>query len=128
MRWFIRILIALAALIVLAIVAIQILLWTNIPRNLVVSSIQQELGLRVTTQRLTTGWLGKTTLSDVSLAMPMSEQSFLAVKKLKVKHTSLWGLLLGRSLSLDSIELDEPTILVRQDADGQWNLTDVAQL
>ncbi len=127
-RWFFRILIGLAALIVLVVVIVQLVLWSSIPKKLVVKQIEQEMGLRISTESLTTGWLGRSTLTNVSLGLPLSKQSFLNVKTLKVKHTTLFGLLLGRSVSIDYIEIDQPNVLVVQDASGQWNLQEVAEL
>lgn len=127
-RWLIRILIGLVGLIVLIAVAVQAVLWSSIPTNLVVGQIEQQMGLRIHTDRLTTGWMGHTSLSGVSLGLPLSKQSFLQVKTLKVKHTNLFGLIFGQGLSIDSIEIDDPVILVREDAAGQWNLQEVAEL
>ena len=55
MRWKYRILISLAALIALIVVITQIVLWSNLPKNLVTSIIENQLGLRITTDRLHTG-------------------------------------------------------------------------
>ena len=102
-RWLIRILLGIAALIVLLVVIVQIVLWTSLPKNIVVKQIEQELGLRISTDSLSTGWLGRSTLSNVAIGLPLSNESFLKVKTLSVKHTTLIGLLLGRAVSVDSI-------------------------
>jgi hypothetical protein len=127
-RWSIRILIGLAAVIVLIIVAVQVVLWSQLPKDIVTKQIEQELGLRISCRRLTTSWLGRTTLTDVSLGLPLAEKSFLNVATLKVKHSSIFGIILTRAVSIDYIEIDKPDVIVLQDATGQWNLAEVAEL
>src|SRR3954470_15289773 len=127
-RWLLRILIGFAALIVLVVIVVQVVLWTNIPRNLVVKQIESEMGLRISTDSLRSGWLGRSTLDNVAPSLPLSDESFLKVKSLQVKHTTLLGLVLGRSISIDRIVIDHPEVFVRQDANGRWNLQEVAEI
>ncbi len=128
-KWVVRISLGVVALLVLIVVIVQIILWTSLPKSIVVAQIEQQLGLRISTKSLSTGstgWLGHTTLSDVSLDLPLSQRSFLDVKALKVKHTSLLGMILGKGIEISSIEIDQPVIYVQQDAAGKWNLLEVA--
>ncbi|HSV16198.1 MAG TPA: hypothetical protein VLI90_18190, partial [Tepidisphaeraceae bacterium] len=127
-RWLLRILIGIAALIVLVVIGVQIVLWTNIPKNLVVKQIESEMGLRISTDSLRTGWLGRSTLQNVALGLPLSDKSFLKVQTLQVKHTTLFGMIFGRAVSIDRIEIDHPEVFVRQDANGNWNLQEVAEI
>ena len=127
-RWWLRILVGVAALLVLVVVVVQIVLWSQLPKDIVTRQIETELGLRISCKRLTTSWLGTTTLSDVSLGLPLAEKSFLNVPTLKVKHSSLIGLVLTRALSIKYIEIDQPDVVVLQDASGKWNLAEVAEL
>jgi hypothetical protein len=126
-----RLLHALIGLVVLLLVlalVVQIVLWTNVPRNLVLKQLEKQLGLRVGAASLTTGWSGNTQLRDVSIALPLSDEALLTVPEMRVKHTSLLGLLWTRAVTLRAIELDRPTIVVRQDETGRWNLEEVADL
>ncbi len=107
---------------------VQLVLWSNIPRGIVVSQIEQQLGLRLGVKSLTTGWLGHTQLNGVTIGLPLADKAFLDVPVLKVKNTSLFGLLLGRPVSVEAIELDQPHLYVWQDAAGNWNLQEVAEL
>jgi hypothetical protein len=43
--------------------------------------IEKELGLRITCDSLSTGWLGKSELTNVSLGLPLSTTDFLKVKR-----------------------------------------------
>ncbi|CAA9394442.1 MAG: hypothetical protein AVDCRST_MAG64-1359, partial [uncultured Phycisphaerae bacterium] len=106
----------------------QVVLWTNIPRNLVLKQLEKQLGLRVAAASLSTGWLGNTHLRDVTIGLPLAEDSLVRVPAMRVKHTSLLGLLWTRAVTLQAIELDRPDILVRQDQSGRWNLQEVADL
>ena len=123
-----RLAIGVAALILLAAIAIQIVLWTSFPRSMVVSQIEKGMGLRIAVKSLSTNWLGHTTLRDVELSLPLSSQSFLNAPELKVRHTNLLGILLGWPVTLKSIELHKPVLYVRQNTVGKWNLQEVAVL
>ena len=48
-------------------VAIQLILTTDLPKNLVVSGLEKQLNLRVTASSMTSGWLGRSNLEDVTL-------------------------------------------------------------
>src|SRR3954462_8887729 len=70
-RWSLRLLLLAALLIVIGVVATQLVLWSNVPRDLVLRQLQKQLGLRVSAASLTTGWLGNTQLHDVAIALPL---------------------------------------------------------
>lgn len=126
--WLLRVAIGLVVLLLLIALVVQVVLWSDIPRNLVLKQLEKQLGLRVGAAALTTGWSGNTQLRDVSIALPLSDDALLTVPEMRVKHTSLLGLLWTRAVTLRAIELDRPTVLVRQDETGRWNLQEVADL
>jgi hypothetical protein len=121
-------LLLLLILLLLAAITTQVVLWTTVPRDLVLAQLQKQLGLRVEAASLTTGWLGDTHLRDVTISLPLAEESLLRVPRMRVKHNSLFGLLWTRAVTLDAIELDQPHLVVRQDPSGRWNLQQVAGL
>jgi len=127
-RWVLGILIAIVPLLILAGLTIQVVLWTAVPQSVVVSQIEQGLGLRIGVSGLSTGWLGHTRMSGVRLALPLQEQAFLTVPAMTVRHTNLLGLILGFDIQIKSVELEEPVLYVRQNGAGQWNLQEVAEL
>ena len=127
-RWTVRILIGLATLIVLVAVAVQLVLWSQLPKNLILPQVEKQLGLEIKAGRMTTGWLGYTTLSDVSVSLPLAQKAFLNVPTLKLKENSVFALALTQALGLNDIEIDRPTVVVLQNADGSWNLQEVAEL
>src|SRR5205814_9738892 len=89
-------------------VAVQIILTTDLPRNLVVSGLERQLGLRVTASSMQTGWIGRSNLDDVTLALPLVEESFLQVPHLKIKHSTLFSLLLRQPIHIDEMYCDRP--------------------
>ncbi|MDP9172939.1 MAG: AsmA family protein [Planctomycetota bacterium] len=115
-------------LFLLVAIAIQIILWTDLPRNLVVSAVENQLGLRMTARSLSTGWLGNTELRDVTISLPLAEHALLTVPTMDVKHTSLPWLLLTRSLTIDGLSLDHPSLFVTQSPRGQWSILEVLEL
>ena len=127
-RRLLRILLALLILIVIAVIVAQVVLSSDYPRTLVLRLVQQQLGLRVEAKSLETGWFGATTLRDVKVSLPLADESFLSMPTMEVDHTALIPLLVTRKFELDGIELDKPNLVVRRDANGRWNLQDVAEL
>lgn len=126
-RW-VRILLAVVALIILLVIAAQIVFLTDLPRNLVVNAVQKQLGLRLSAKSLSTGFFGHTTLNDVTLTLPLADKAFLSAAVLKLRHTWLPLLLVGKSLTIDEISIEDPRLSVLQDPRGSWNLEEVAQL
>jgi len=88
--WLVRFLMIAVVIVALLGVAVQIILTTDLPRNLVVSGLERQLGLRVTASSMQTGWMGRSNLDDVTLALPLVEESFLQVPHLKIKHSTLF--------------------------------------
>src|SRR5581483_1208298 len=127
-RWVLRILMAVGALLVLLIVGVQAVLWTSVPKDLVVSKLEQALGLRVSAKSVSTGWFGHTTLHDVSLSLPLSSDAFLSIPELDVTHTWLPWIAITQNVEIQAADFKEPKLYVRQDAGGRWNLQDVATL
>lgn len=102
-------------------VAIQIVLSTDIPRKIVIAQVQRILGLRMSAASIDTGWLGNTTLNDVTFSLPLDDHALVETPRVTVSHTSLIPILLG-SFDLDSLDIEKPVLHVRQDPAGQWNL------
>lgn len=123
-----RVLLCVALAILVLVIAVQIIFLTNIPRDLVISAVEKQFGLRVTASSLATGYFGDTTLEDVTVALPLADKPFLSVPELALDHTWLVTLLFGRSLTIDRIDIDRPAIEIRQDAAGNWNLQQAAML
>jgi len=118
----------LGALFILILIVGQIIFFTDLPRNLVVNTLEKQLGLRITVKSLSTGWLGHTTLHDVTLALPLADKAFLNVPTLELKHSPLPWLILTGSFSVSEISIENPRLDVIQDPGGSWNLQEVAQL
>ncbi len=127
-RWALRAGIVGLVFLLLAIVAVQVVLATTLPRSLVLGQLEKQLGLRASARSLHTGWFGNTYLSDVQLSLPLAQQSFVDVPSMRVKHTWLPLLILGFSVEVKSVEIDSPTLHVVQDRAGRWNLLEVAEL
>ncbi len=128
-RWSLRILIAVVILLILVIAITQaVLSLTNIPDRIVLSQVQQQLGLRMTASSVDTGWFGNTTIRDVTLTLPLAEEALLTTPELRVRHTWLPMLILTRQLTLDRLTLDDAQLVVRQNAAGRWNIQELVEL
>jgi hypothetical protein len=113
-------------LLALGLALTQIILWTSIPRDVVLSKLQTQLGLRIQAKSLSAGWL-TTTLHDVRISLPLAEQSVVVVPEMRVRHNWL-PLLLLQGPDLKSVELDRPVVNVWQSTDGRWNIGEVIEL
>ena len=127
-RWTLRAVFALLVLIVLVVIAVTLVLNTEVPRRLVLSGLQKQLGLRGEAEALSTWWWGDTVLDNVTLALPLADESLLEVEQLRVGHTNLPLLLLGRPLRVHEVKLVRPKLVVRQDALGRWNVAEALSL
>src|SRR3989440_5281884 len=127
-KWFLRILLVVLILPLLLLAAVQVVLWTDLPKNWVISALQEKLQLRVSAASFSTGWSGRTSLSNVTLSLPLAQASFLQAPRISVGHTNLLALLIGRPLRVEAIEIDRPNLLVRQQTSGRWNIEDLAEL
>ena len=127
-KWLLRILLSTGILLLLLAAAVQVVLWTDMPKSWVLSALQEKLQLRVSAQHFSTGWRGRTELSGVVVSLPLEQEAMLQARELSIEHTSLLALLVGRPLRVAAITIGTPNLLVRQQADGRWNLEAAAEL
>ncbi|HEY1922308.1 MAG TPA: hypothetical protein VGG44_06045 [Tepidisphaeraceae bacterium] len=127
-RWTIRIGIFLAGLIILIFITGEIVFQTDLPRNLVTSALEKQLGLKIAVKSLSTGWMGRTTLHDVAITLPLADRAFLDVPEMEIKHSALPWLILPGPISVEAISIHHPKLEVVQDPSGSWNLQEVAEL
>src|SRR3954464_11012092 len=78
-KWTERIAIFVLGVVLVVGVVIQIILWTGVPRQIVVTQVEKGLGLRLGVESVSTGWFGRTTLHGVKIALPLSDQAFADV-------------------------------------------------
>lgn len=125
-RWRRR-LIGLLAVLVLLFIAVQVVLWSDYPKTLIVRELESTLGLRVSIGDMTTGWTGRTRLTHVILSLPLSDEPLVQVGEIRARHAWLPSILMGRALNLRALELDDVVLEVHQEPSGRWNLQVAAQ-
>ena len=59
-KWLARFAAVVLALLILILIVIQIVLWTSLPKSIVVGQVENGLGLRMAVGSLSTNWLGHT--------------------------------------------------------------------
>lgn len=124
-RWAIRISIVLLVVLLLAGLATQIVLMTDLPRQWILRAAGEQLGLDVTAGSLSVGWMGRTVIGELAVTAPLSEGQVLRVETVDLSHRSIPLLAITRSLGLDSVRVDRPQLDLRRDANGRWNVQDV---
>ena len=123
-----RFVIVLALLLLIVAIVGQIILSSSIPRSIILSRLQQELGLRVNARTVRTTWWGRTALNEVTIALPLGKSPFLSVPQLKVRNSNVIWLMLGRKLRIYSLDFYGPDLTVTQRSDGRWNLQDLVEV
>jgi hypothetical protein len=124
-RWIRRIILCSVVLVLFAVVLIQVLLWTDLPRQYIVRAAGSKLGIKVSAASLSTSWTGSTTIKDLTLTLPIEQDAFFAASEIHLSHTALPMILLKRSTTFKSIDINAPTLVVRQSKAGRWNIQDI---
>jgi len=119
------ILLVIAVLFALAAAGVQMVLWSDLPRTLVDSALEDATGLEISIAEMRTGWNGETSLRQVSVTLPLENQSFLDIPEIDVSHAGLVSLLLTQSLDLQEVRVRRPLVHAREYEDGDWNLARV---
>ena len=123
---FLGVLLVIGVLLLVAVLGVvQIVLWSDLPRQIVVEQVQGQLGLDVQIQELHVGWLGETRLEGLTVTLPLKNQPVLEVPSVAVEHNALPMLVATQALRLDSLVIDGPTLHLRQDPQGDWNLVEL---
>jgi hypothetical protein len=123
-RWTIRIIGGIVLILFLLSLAIQIVLWTDLPRQWAVRLIGEYSGLVVAVDSLSVSWWGHTTVRGISARLPLQEEEFFSVDSVELSHRSIPGLILRRSFGLESVRVVQPQLYVHKGADGRWDVQD----
>jgi hypothetical protein len=124
-RWIRRFILCSVVLVLSAVVLVQVLLWTGLPRRYIIRAASSKLGIKVSAASLSTSWTGSTTIKDLTLALPIEQDAFFVASEIHLSHTTLPMMLLTRSMILESIDINAPTLTVRQNKAGRWNIQDI---
>jgi len=104
--------------------ASYVLLQTALPGKWILAAVNSELGLSVTAESVSVGWMGHSRVHNVSIMLPLSDEELLSAAAIEFSHRALPWLLLTRSLGLDAVRIDGPNLHVRGDERGRWNVQD----
>lgn len=127
-RWIIRILILLVILIIAGVVTVYFVLKSDLPRSVLLDTLRDQTGLRFDAASVDVTWSGDTVIKDLQIGLPLEDQPFATVRRVRVKHNPLVWLALTRSLNLSDVRIVDPVLTLRTEAGGQWNLIDAAQI
>ena len=120
-----RITVVVVVILLLAGLGVEIVLRSDLPRRWILRAASEELGLDVTTESLSVGWMGRTAIRGLAVAAPLDGEQVLSIAAIDLSHRSVPLLLITRSLGLNSVRIDELHLDLRRDADGRWNVQDV---
>lgn len=124
-------LIALAVLIIVALIAaviVQVILWTDLPGNWVLSALSQRTGMDISAERFRTSWRGTTEISGLTARFPLEDTPFAEAEEMALEHSSLLSLALGAPFKLDEVSTVGALLRVIEDVNGRWNVQGLTQL
>lgn len=124
-RWLLRIAVSLVVLLLLIIVGIQAILWSDLPRNLILPALQKTLGVKVEADSVRAGWWGDTVVENVRMTIPLEDQPFVKTGRIDVKHSSLLAMVFF-GVEIKSVDIATPELHLRQSPAGRWNIADFA--
>jgi hypothetical protein len=121
-RWTFRLAMVLIVLAAIAAIVAQIVLWTEMPRRIIESSLSRLTGLRVHVASADVGWFGRTTLRDVSFALPLDEKPIVTAPRIEARHRWLPGVVWSGDPGIEAVRIDDADVRLEQDAAGRWTL------
>jgi hypothetical protein len=92
---------------------------------MVLARASEEIGMDVTAKSLRAGWGGATVVRDLVVTMPLTHEVILSADTVRLSHTAVPWLVLGRSFDVRSVEIENPQVKVRRYETGRWNVRDV---
>jgi len=92
--------------------------------ELILARVSSQTGLTVTAESLKVGWGGRTTIREVAVKMPLKNEAILTADRIALRHEILPLLVLRRSLSVLSVEVDSPKVNLHRYEGGGWNIQD----
>jgi hypothetical protein len=79
LKWLVRIIIIAIVLTLLAAFTVQMVLWSDWPRQRIVRELQQQTGLSVEINKVRAGWGGNTQLIDMHIGTPLESDPIVAI-------------------------------------------------
>jgi len=120
LRWLLRLGVVVVTLILVLIVTVQIVLWTNTPERIAIAQIQNVLGARAKIDSLAISWTGHTKLRGLTLTLPLADAPVVKVDEVLVEHAFLPFLVFTQRVN--RITVNGADIDVREDSTGKWNV------
>ena len=109
-------------LLIAAVVGVEIVRRSDLPRQIVLEQARTQLNAQVELDEVDAGWGGHTTLRGLRLSDPLSGALIAEFPELNVDHTPLVGLAMGRPVQLDRVQAPGGRVVLRQNQTGRWNL------
>lgn len=119
-RWIRRIFLILLVLLLAYAAVVLVILHTDLPRNLVLETLNEKYGLHVSIDSMRITYGGQTTIEKLSMSLPMEEAPILAVPRIVIKHTKI-PFVLFRGFRLNQVRIENPIVNISQDQTGTWN-------
>lgn len=91
----------------------------------ILAGVSRRIGLDVRTRSFSLGWGGVATLGNVDIRLPLGDEIVFSAERVKLGLTAVPLLLLGRPLHVYSVQLNRPTVFLRQSDSGRWNAQDL---
>lgn len=107
----------------LAIAALELMLRTDWPRRTIEREVADATGMLVSIRSVDAGWLGRTTIGDIDVTLPLEDAPILTIQRLVIDHGGLLGVLWHRTVRVAEADVLGATLNLRRDEQGNWNIT-----
>ncbi|MCW5754232.1 MAG: hypothetical protein KIT24_05935 [Phycisphaeraceae bacterium] len=112
--------------ILVLLLVVQIILWSDLPRRIVVAALQRATGLDVRIGTLRVSLLGTTTLRDLSIRLPLDDAPLFSAYDVRIRHAPLPILAVLGQRGIDAIAIDFAELVVSEDDHEIWNIAHAA--
>jgi len=114
-RWLIRITLIPIVVAAVALIAMQAVLMSDVPRNFIVQELDGATGLRWSIADLSIHWNGQSRLQGIKVSLPEDATPFFTADTVSASHTALLRLLTGARVKVSSITVADAAVTWRED-------------
>ena len=108
-------------ILIIALVTIQVILTTEIPREITEKALGKKLGTEVSIEKLKTEFAGETQISDLKINLPLKQKAVLNIDSIHIKHNNLFNLITSKDLDISYVNAKGASLYI-YDINEQTNV------
>lgn len=124
LRWTIRILLIFAVLVLVAAGVGHLILKSDWLDERILMRVSERIGMDVAAKAISVEWDGETTVREVTVRMPLSDEIILTADRIRLEHEIVPLLILRRRVNMRSVQVESPAVYLHPNENGRWNVQD----